>query len=224
MHFEGDGVEQNYREAFKLFRQSAGNGYVPAQLFLGDAYCSGQGVSINYNQAVFWWRKAARQGFRGAMYNLGCAYAKGLGVSKNLEIAKKWWERAAELEDESAKQMLRFDDISSISFKRNYISKKDLITLSEKAEKGDTAAQVYMGDILSYGLSASEEDAKTAIYWYDMASRGNNPEAKFKLAGLYFGQTVSSDVPFQDPRMLLKESSDQGYKRARMVERMLKKR
>ena len=224
MHFKGNGVEQNYREAFKLFRQSAGNGYVPAQLFLGEAYCSGQGVSINYNQAVFWWRKAARQGFRGAMYNLGCAYAKGLGVSKNLEAAKKWWEMAAELEDENAKQMLLFEDNSSFSFKQDYISKKDLITLSEKAEKGDTVAQVYLGDILSYGFSASEEDGKTAIYWYDKASRGNNPEAKFKLAGLYFGQTVSSDVPFQDPRMLLKESADQGYKRARMVERILKKR
>ncbi len=62
MYSEGQGVEQDYKEAAKLCRKAAEQGHGQAQAFLGIMYSQGQGVEQDFKEAARWHRKAAEQG------------------------------------------------------------------------------------------------------------------------------------------------------------------
>jgi hypothetical protein len=59
MYTEGQGVIQDYSEAFKWYRKAAEKGEARAQGNLGVMYIKGQGVSENYIQAHKWLNLAA---------------------------------------------------------------------------------------------------------------------------------------------------------------------
>ena len=61
-YYYGRGVEQDYGEALKLFRQAAEQGDAWAQANLGVMYETGKGVSRDYDEAVKWYTLAAEQG------------------------------------------------------------------------------------------------------------------------------------------------------------------
>ena len=92
----GDGVKQNMAEAVKWYRQSADQGFVPAQFGLGVCYENGAGVNQDKVEAVKWYRKAAEQGDARAQLNLGFCYRIGDGVEQNMAEAVKWTRKAAE--------------------------------------------------------------------------------------------------------------------------------
>jgi TPR repeat protein len=58
----GQGVPQNYREAFSWYSQAANQGFAPAQKNLGLFYEMGLGLTKDILQASEWYRKAAEQG------------------------------------------------------------------------------------------------------------------------------------------------------------------
>jgi hypothetical protein len=60
-YYFGRGVEQNYAEAFRLYKQAAELGYAPAQNSLGRAYENGLGVAVDQDKAVYWYKAAAKQ-------------------------------------------------------------------------------------------------------------------------------------------------------------------
>ena len=51
MYTQGDGVEQNYNEAARLFEFAAENGNSGAQYLLGRMFHTGQGVEQDYRMA-----------------------------------------------------------------------------------------------------------------------------------------------------------------------------
>jgi hypothetical protein len=61
-YFYGTGVDRDYSEALRRFRQAAAQGHAGAQTNLGIMYANGQGVAQDEAQAVQWFRKAAAQG------------------------------------------------------------------------------------------------------------------------------------------------------------------
>ncbi|MBR2208767.1 MAG: sel1 repeat family protein, partial [Synergistaceae bacterium] len=87
MYENGDGVEQDDKEAAKWYRRAAEREDTQAQLKLGDMYYSGKGVKKDYEEAAHWYRKAADQGNVDAQCNLGFMYRKGEGVRQNYEEA-----------------------------------------------------------------------------------------------------------------------------------------
>ena len=94
--YHGDGVEQDYAEAVRLWRLAAEQGYALAQNNLGYAYYNGDGVKQDYAEAVRWYRLAAEQGDADAQNNLGIAYASGKGVEQDYAEAVRWYRLAAE--------------------------------------------------------------------------------------------------------------------------------
>jgi TPR repeat protein len=59
MYFNGRGVPQDYKEAIRLYRLSAEQGYAEAQYNLGVMYADGQGVAEDYAEAIKWLKLAA---------------------------------------------------------------------------------------------------------------------------------------------------------------------
>lgn len=92
---KGDGVPQNFQQAFSCSQKAAELGDPTAQNTLGYLYEYGQGTPQDYAQAVAWYKKAAEQGFAIAQYNLGLKYANGEGVPQDSKEAAVWFTKAA---------------------------------------------------------------------------------------------------------------------------------
>ena len=97
MYANGQGVEQNYYLAGKMYRLAATQGHSGAQTNLGSLYeeCYGTGP-CNAEQAANWYRRAAEQDNVIAQYNLGVLYATGRGVAKDPWTAKVLFRQASE--------------------------------------------------------------------------------------------------------------------------------
>lgn len=96
MYYEGYGVQENKKEAFKLFRLAANQGIAKAQYMVGHIY----GIYIDLNhelphdksEAMRWWHLAANQGHAQAQYWLGWEYGVNIG---NLQESVKWTRLSA---------------------------------------------------------------------------------------------------------------------------------
>ncbi len=54
LHRTGDGVPLNYDESSRLFRQSARQGFIPAQTAIAEALLEGRGIKIDKVEALKW--------------------------------------------------------------------------------------------------------------------------------------------------------------------------
>ena len=87
---KGDGVEQDYAEAFSWYSKAANQGIALAQLYVGNMYFKGQGVRQNNRKAVEWLDKAAKQGNEEAKDNvLEARYKLSLENRQNEKMAAK---------------------------------------------------------------------------------------------------------------------------------------
>ena len=62
MYERGQGVQQDYKEAVRLYRMSADQGFAEAQLNLGEMYNDGYGVPQDYVYAYAWYNIAKSNG------------------------------------------------------------------------------------------------------------------------------------------------------------------
>ena len=90
MFYYGQGVEKNYKEAFKWYKKSAEQGDASAQYSLGFMHFWGQGVEKNHKEAFKWYKKSAEQGNASAQGNLGYMYGSGRGVLQNPILSFAW--------------------------------------------------------------------------------------------------------------------------------------
>lgn len=94
-YYAGIGVQRDYVQAAKWYRQAAEQGYAPAQFNLACCYEHGQGVARDYfKQAKAWYLKAAEQGHALAQY-VYYLYRVDSAVP-NDEEAARWLKKSAE--------------------------------------------------------------------------------------------------------------------------------
>jgi len=79
----GAGADLDPAATVALFRQSAQQGYAPAELGLGRAYRAGAGITADRGQAVHWYRLAAAQNDLTAKALYGLALLTGDNVSRD---------------------------------------------------------------------------------------------------------------------------------------------
>ena len=95
MYYNGEGVAQNYNEAFKWLQKAADNGAADAFAYLGAMYYAGDGVAQNYNEAFKWFQKAADNGITtGIYYFLADMFYTGKTGITDYSQAKKYAELA----------------------------------------------------------------------------------------------------------------------------------
>lgn len=97
MHAQGQGTEQNFYEAAKMYRVAGNQGHTGAQVNLGSLFdeCLGNGP-CNSEEAANWYRRAADQGDAVAQYNLGVMYGIGRGVAEDEWSARILFRNSAE--------------------------------------------------------------------------------------------------------------------------------
>src|SRR6185312_11351087 len=107
MYYHGEGVPQNYAEAFRWYSKAADQGDAKAEYTIGYMYRRGEGVPVNYAQALLWCKKAADQNEKEAQYVLGGMYYYGEGVPQDYAEANRWFRKAAEQGDKKALRVFR---------------------------------------------------------------------------------------------------------------------
>ena len=105
MYDNGEGVEQDFKEAIKWYQKAADQGYAEWQCNLGVMYYEGKGVEQDFKEAIKWNQKAADQGYARAQNNLGVMYANGDGVEQNFVTGYAWWSIAATTGQQNAKKV-----------------------------------------------------------------------------------------------------------------------
>ena len=108
MYYKGQGVEQNYKEAFKWFRVSAQKGLPDAQFYLGLMYYEGKAVARNYSNAFYLFLAAAKQGKTEAQFILGDMYITGQGAQRSYIKGYAWTSIAYKNGYDQAEKNLQF--------------------------------------------------------------------------------------------------------------------
>jgi hypothetical protein len=96
MYSHGQGVPQDYAEAFRWYRKASDQGYAQAQYNLGNMYYHGRWVPQDYVEALRWYRKAADQGDAKAENAIALVYSQGLGVPQDHAEALRWYRKASD--------------------------------------------------------------------------------------------------------------------------------
>jgi len=99
--------KKNIKEAVKLWRLAADQGYAPAQYNLGNCFEKGRGVKRDFKEAVRLYRLAAAQNNTDAQYDLAFCYEKGRGVKKDINEARYLYQLLVQQGHEEALKRLK---------------------------------------------------------------------------------------------------------------------
>lgn len=119
--FEDDALRtrEEAKEAAKWFRKAAEQGFIPAQMELGNMYAHGHGVEKDATEAANWFARAAEKGDANAQFNLALCYYSGFGVEKDLKKAFKLMTAAANAKGRSALKDLSYFYLHGIGVEKS---------------------------------------------------------------------------------------------------------
>ena len=202
----GIGIEQDYQEAMKWYREAAVKEYAAAQSQIGWMYQQGLGVEQNYAEALKWYIKAAEQGNAPAQNQMGWMYQYGLGVEQNYAEAYRWYLKAAENGNDSAQVNLAYLLNYGLGTEKN--EAEGIKWNLAAAEQGNDVAQNNVGCAYEYG-SGIEQDYAEAFKWFSLSADQGNSDAQNNIGFLYLkGWGVEQD--YQEAFNWFMKSAEQG--------------
>lgn len=96
IYSSGEGVRQDYKQAFQWQKKAADQNYAPAQYNLAIQYIKGLGVEQDAEQGIEWMRRAAEHDIAEAKMNLAVMHEHGVGVAACPEGASRWYYQAGQ--------------------------------------------------------------------------------------------------------------------------------
>jgi len=194
MYVNGQGVKQDFKEAFKWCQKAAEQGNAIAQYNLGLMYYNGHGVEQNNVIAYAWWDIAATNGNQKAPNN------KSIVAN---EMTPEQITKAEALATEMGKK----NPTTPSAFKPTPFEEA-----KAKAEAGSADAQSNLGEMYENGKGV-KQDFKEALKWFQKAADQGGPEAQTNVGSTYYeGKGVKQD--FKEALKWYKKAADQGFPRA----------
>jgi TPR repeat protein len=93
---DGDGVTQNWEEAFRWYSLGASAGNAECQNNIGSMYLNGTYTPADVTQATYWYAKSAAQGNLVAQYNLAIRHLNGDGMPLDFAEAMRLLKASAD--------------------------------------------------------------------------------------------------------------------------------
>jgi TPR repeat protein len=181
MFDRGEGVPQDYKEAFRWYVLAAEAGQPGAMNSLGLMYALGHGVSQDHSEAMKWWTKAADSGSNAALGNIAITYYTGLGVQKSYPEAAKWFQLAADKSDADAMNMLGVMYAQGQGVTRD---RRNAIKLFEQSSYlGCSSAMVNLGTLYAGGRGVKRDNA--LAYAWLIAALAFSVPAEIHDAAIY---------------------------------------
>lgn len=191
LNYNGQGVAQNFQQAFYWLSKVADKGKAPAQFYLGVMYYNGQGVEKSYKQALSWYTKAAEQGIPLAQYNLGVMYFSAQGTDRDIKKSLSWYTKAADNGYAPAQYQLGAKYLNGQGVEKD--ESQAVAWFTKAAELGYADAQHDLA-VMYFDGQGVKTDRKQAAYWDTLASAQGNDDAQYNLAlQYYYGRGVKSD-------------------------------
>lgn len=106
LYYTGQGVEQNYEEAYRWTLAAAEQGHLNSQVNLASLYYYGTGTAQNFAEALRWNTVAAEAQHAGAQHSLAKMYQLGEGTEVDLAKAHLWASAALHNEYREAEGLL----------------------------------------------------------------------------------------------------------------------
>jgi TPR repeat protein len=171
MYDEGQGVQQDFKQAAAWYRKGAAQGFAEARYNLGLMYEQGKGVQQDYKQATTWCRKAAEQGLAQAQCSLGLMYYNGEGVQQDYKQAVAWYRKAAAEQGVAEAQ----HNLGSMYHEGKGVqqdSKQAVAWYRKAAEQGYAGAQFNLGVMYKKGEGVQQDSKQAAAWWQKAAIQG----------------------------------------------------
>ena len=208
MYYEGEGVVQDFKEAFKWLSKAATRGSIGSQYYLGNCFARGQGVSQNFEEAVRWYRKAAERGGAKAQCALGAMYKKGHGVAQDYKEALEWFLKAAEQFNDEACYELGCMYKEGVGVEQDYMK---AVKWYQKASSHN-GAEYNLGLMYENGYGV-KVDYNEARKYYTFAALRGNLDAQYKVGIMHFcGKGVKRDQ--SEALDWMRKAAEQGHVKA----------
>lgn len=179
--YEGNGVAQDRKAAFDLFKQAADEGDAECAAAVGYIYDSGGAGVKNPALALAYLRKAAQGGSVKARYNLALVLRRSPAKPESLDEAIYWLDKAAEGGFEQAQARLgEIYFFGEDRAPRNYQTAK--YYLEKSAEHGNAQSCHLLGLIYLNGLD-TPRDPEKAVSRLTKAARQGHAKAQAILGG-----------------------------------------
>ncbi|HLW77744.1 MAG TPA: tetratricopeptide repeat protein [Bryobacteraceae bacterium] len=156
LYYYGQGVRQDYSEAFRWSRKAADQGNVKALYTNGIFYDQGKGVAQDEVEAIRWYRQAADRGYPLAEQAMGYVYFTGRGVALDYSEAARWYRLAADQGDRRSQSALAYLYHTGQGVPRN---ETEAQTWYRKSAESDPAA----GSVLRF--LNREPRAQASVVW-----------------------------------------------------------
>ncbi|MBR3627629.1 MAG: SEL1-like repeat protein [Elusimicrobia bacterium] len=164
-------AENGDSDALSSLRNFAEQGNSEAQYYLGKYYYEQE----DEQEAVKWFTKSAEQGDEYAIQELKILAKPIKHEQRNEKEAFKWYKKAAE---QGNKEI--FYQLEALASKKNNPA---LSALKIVAEKGNSAAQLYLGFYYS-----EQKDKQETLKWYTKSAKQGNDSAQYYLGKYYYKQ------------------------------------
>lgn len=188
----GDGVEQDYAEAFRWYKMAAEQGNSDAWCNLGVLYHNGEGVAQNLAEAFRCYLISAEQGNSNAQWNLGVLYDNGEGVDQDDKAALNWYRLAAGQGDPDAQFQAGQAYDYGLGVASDWL---EAVTWYRRAaEQEHLDAQFRLYELLK-ALKSLPDSALEANVWLAKASDNGHPEAQSILQALALHSAQAAALP-----------------------------
>ena len=188
LYYSGQGVEQDFSKALKLFEESSNSGYTSATYNLGVIYAKGRGVDIDEDKAIKFYEKAAIGGLDRAQYVYATWLRDGKATEKNESLAMEFFKRSSLQNYGPGLLEVAKGYENGLSGRRDY---REAVKLYRQARAHDDGKDNYtyynatyrLGLLYYKGLGV-EKDKRKAIRFIREASDNNVVEAKNYLKNI----------------------------------------
>lgn len=199
-------AEKDDKKAFDYFKASADKGFVPGCVETGLCYENGMGVEVSKEEAFRYYEKGAQGGHHSAIVCLAVCYRAGIGCEPNVEKAVQLLEKAVQIGNTRAYHLL-----ATLLMEDNPYDERAINLEMVAAKSGFARSALFLG---GYFLRNSDvgPDKKRAEYYFRLAAKEGNYEAKFELAELLDTPENAENAEIRSTIcQLYEESAQQGH-------------
>ena len=201
LYYSGQGVAQDYIQAFSLYRQSSEQGNAYASYEIAKMLRDGIGCAQDAEMSAQYFKEAFN-GFQSMeaersddrlQYRLGQMLRDGVGTEPDAARAREYFEASAKLGNPHAQYALAKMIIQAGSDAEQIA--EAVSWLSKSADSGNQFAQYSLGKLYLDGIHVDKDIAKAMILLTLSAEQGNE-YAQYALGKIYLaGEDVPKDVP-----------------------------
>ncbi len=212
IHDEGRGVPPDDKEAVKWYLRAAAKKHALAMNNMGAKYMDGRGVPKDRVTGYMWFILAYQGGYRPAKRALDDFknWMTPEQIAEAKRMAKTWTPENMSPVKQAVKQAVKPAPKPAMKEKGKPAAIRQLKVL---AAKGNTGAQVRLGDLYLTGKGVFKNGSLAAT-WYQRAAEKGNALGQYKLAIMYLNG-VHLPLDPKEAGKWLKKAAQQGLAAAR---------